>query len=95
MTDNVYEQLINDYIEIQSSKTISSFIFGRIMNFIFMRLKDDEKDVYLEIRKKISIERLERLLSRDWINSNHKISDRLIELARHWKKFSAEKVTFT
>jgi hypothetical protein len=91
MTDNVYEQLINDYVNLRKS----SIDFGRIMNFIFLRLPDDEKDLYLWIRKKISLKRLIKLLSKDWVASRYTISDRLIALARHWKEHCEEKVTFT
>lgn len=90
MINNVYEQLIHDYIETQAT-----FLFGRIMNFIFKELPDNEKDLYLEIRRNVTLKRLGNLLDIDWVNSDRKISKRLIILARKWKAERREKVIFT
>lgn len=82
--NEVYKQLIDDYIEI--SEKHLGFTFGRIMSFIFRRLAKKDKNLYLQIRKRITLERLDALLSKDWVHGSFLISNRLIKLAKRWKE---------
>ena len=82
---NVYEQLIDDYHE--SYKY--GVLFGRIISFIFDRLPNNEKNLYLEIRKDNTLSELAILLSEDWVNCTNLRSDKLIEQARRRRRETA------
>jgi len=89
-----YKQLIDDYVEIFDSSKFG-FLFGRIMNYIFRRLSDEEKYLYIVIREHISLEHLNRILGDDWVRSTFTRTDRLIALARDKWQWEKERVVFT
>ncbi len=59
MRKSVYQQLIEDYYEIEDpTNHIEGFTFGRIMHILFPKIPEEEKDLYLIIRQKVSLQRL-------------------------------------
>ena len=54
-----YKQLVDDYLELDGG-----IDFGRIMNFVWKKLQD--KELYLVIRRKVTLKRLCEMMGEDW-----------------------------
>jgi hypothetical protein len=65
------------------------------MSYIFERLPEDEKDLYLSIRRHLKVENVCKIIEDDWCDSSLKRIDKLIAKARIWKKKDGELVRFT
>lgn len=89
----VYKQLIEDYLEIDSLRY--AFLFPRIMNYIFIRLPNKEKYLYVVIREHASLSELNELIGDDWIESGYTRTDKLIARARDEWQWEKERVEFT